>query len=138
MLPNAFRGGVCTALATSVVLVTAGLAAQQLTHGAGRCLQGRWVRGICDQLQMTDGGEVLVVEHKTRQRPCLPREEQQATAKLQVPTLLAHAERAASVALPAPLPCMAMHSSLPQQEQQASAEVQAPAHLVEVDLLWGC
>lgn len=106
------------------------LATQWLTHGPGQCLQGRWVRGICDQLQITDGGEVLVVEHKTRQRPSLPREEQQATAKLQVPPQLRHAHPAAGGCIcgTACTPIY-LHPSLPQQEPQASAEVQVPVHL---------
>jgi hypothetical protein len=36
-------------------------------------LQGRWLRGIIDQLQLGDDGRLAVVEHKTRARPTLPR-----------------------------------------------------------------
>ena len=36
-------------------------------------LQGRWVRGIIDQLQVGPDGRLAVVEHKTRSRPTLPR-----------------------------------------------------------------
>ena len=90
------------------------------------------MRGICDQLQMTDGGEVLVVEHKTRQRPSLPREEQQATAKLQVPPPLHHAERAALATLPAPFPSC-LHTSLPRQEHLAAICVELAADLQPPD-----
>ena len=35
--------------------------------------QGRWVRGIIDQLQLDGAGRLQVVEHKTRASPTLPR-----------------------------------------------------------------
>jgi hypothetical protein len=42
--------------------------------------QGRWVRGIIDQLQRGVDGRLQVVEHKTRSRPTLPRPAQVATS----------------------------------------------------------
>ena len=47
-------------------------------------LQGQWVRGIIDQLELDDAGLIRVVEHKTRRKPSLPLLAQQQTAKLQV------------------------------------------------------
>ena len=46
-------------------------------------LQGRWVRGIIDQLQVGPDGRLAVVEHKTRSRPTLPR-------PAQVPLVCSH------------------------------------------------
>lgn len=43
---------------------------------AGWRMQGRWVRGIVDQLQLDQGGRLQVVEHKTRAAPTLPRDAQ--------------------------------------------------------------
>ena len=47
-------------------------------------LQGHWIRGIIDQLELDELGRIRVVEHKTRRHPSLPRAAQQQTAKLQV------------------------------------------------------
>lgn len=47
-------------------------------------MQGKWLRGIVDQLQLDGSGRVQVVEHKTRARPTLPRASQQQSARLQV------------------------------------------------------
>ena len=49
-----------------------------------RHLQGQWVRGIIDQLELDEMGQIRVVEHKTRRKPSLPMLAQQQTAKLQV------------------------------------------------------
>ncbi|DBA95792.1 hypothetical protein WJX77_004893 [Trebouxia sp. C0004] len=49
-------------------------------------VQGQWVRGIIDQLELHDNGRIRVVEHKTRRKPSLPMLAQQQTAKLQVMT----------------------------------------------------
>lgn len=49
-------------------------------------IQGQWVRGIIDQLELDDAGLIRVIEHKTRRRPSLPLLAQQQTAKLQVMT----------------------------------------------------
>ncbi len=51
-------------------------------------MQGQWVRGIIDQLELDDTGQIRVVEHKTRRKPSLPMFAQQQTAKLQVAELL--------------------------------------------------
>lgn len=49
-------------------------------------VQGQWVRGIIDQLELDDNGHIRVVEHKTRRKPSLPMLAQQQTARLQVMT----------------------------------------------------
>ena len=48
-----------------------------------RSMQGQWVKGIVDQLELDDHGRVRVVEHKTRRRESLPLQAQQQTAHLQ-------------------------------------------------------
>ena len=47
-------------------------------------LQGQWIRGIIDQLELDESGRIRVVENKTRRKPSLPMLAQQETAKLQV------------------------------------------------------
>jgi len=48
-------------------------------------LQGKWFRGIVDELRRhPDGGAVSLVEHKTRRRPSTPGALQQNTARLQL------------------------------------------------------
>ena len=48
-------------------------------------MQGKWFRGIVDELRRdSDGGAVSVVEHKTRRRPATPGALQQDTARLQL------------------------------------------------------
>ena len=47
-------------------------------------LQGQWIRGIIDQLELDESGQIRVVENKTRRKPSLPMLAQQETAKLQV------------------------------------------------------
>lgn len=49
-------------------------------------VQGQWLRGIIDQLELDESGRIRVVENKTRRRPSLPLLAQQQTAKLQVMT----------------------------------------------------
>ncbi len=46
------------------------------------------MRGIIDQLELDDAGQIRVVEHKTRRKPSLPILAQQQTAKLQVSFVL--------------------------------------------------
>ena len=47
--------------------------------------QGKWFRGIADELRRgPDGGAVALVEHKTRRRPSTPGALQQDTARLQL------------------------------------------------------
>ncbi|DBA69738.1 TPA: hypothetical protein ACH3X2_012468 [Trebouxia sp. C0005] len=53
-------------------------------------VQGQWVRGIIDQLELDDNGQIRVVEHKTRRKPSLPMLAQQQTAKLQVAVMAAN------------------------------------------------
>jgi len=38
--------------------------------------QGRWVRGIIDQLDLDANGRLQLVEHKTRATPRLPQDSQ--------------------------------------------------------------
>lgn len=47
-------------------------------------LQGHWLRGIIDQLELDQSGQIRVVENKTRRKPLLPLLAQQETARLQV------------------------------------------------------
>ncbi|KAK9834388.1 hypothetical protein WJX74_000477 [Apatococcus lobatus] len=47
-------------------------------------LQGCWVRGIVDQIELDAEGRAVVVEHKTRRNPSLPSPAQKRTARLQV------------------------------------------------------
>ena len=47
-------------------------------------LQGHWLRGIIDQLELDQSGQIRVVENKTRRKPSLPMLAQQEIAKLQV------------------------------------------------------
>ncbi|KAK9867127.1 hypothetical protein WJX84_003384 [Apatococcus fuscideae] len=47
-------------------------------------LQGCWVRGIIDQIELDAESRAIVVEHKTRFNPSLPSHAQKRTAKLQV------------------------------------------------------
>ena len=47
-------------------------------------MQGQWIRGIIDQLELDESGGITVVENKTRRKPSLPMLAQQETAKLQV------------------------------------------------------
>ena len=60
------------------------LQAHMSLQRCGACVQGQWVRGIIDQLELDEMGQIRVVEHKTRRRPSLPMLAQQQTAKLQV------------------------------------------------------
>ncbi|DBA95793.1 TPA: hypothetical protein ACH3X1_001343 [Trebouxia sp. C0004] len=66
-------------------------------------VQGQWVRGIIDQLELHDNGRIRVVEHKTRRKPSLPMLAQQQTAKLQVAGLLSWLPSEQSI-------CIATHS----------------------------
>ena len=49
-------------------------------------LQGHWVKGIIDELQLDELGKVRIVEHKTRRRSSVPSDAQKETARLQVCT----------------------------------------------------
>ena len=54
-------------------------------EGSLTVLQGKWLRGIADELRRgPDGGAVSFVEHKTRHRPSTPGALQQDTARLQL------------------------------------------------------
>lgn len=84
-------------------------------------MQGQWVRGIIDQLELDDTGRIRVVEHKTRRKPSLPMFAQQQTAKLQVAELLSwlpteqlvcirlHVCRSSTALMYTLLPCQAAH-----------------------------
>ncbi len=84
-------------------------------------MQGQWVRGIIDQLELDDTGRIRVVEHKTRRKPSLPMFAQQQTAKLQVAELLSwlpteqlvcitmHVCRISTALMYTLLPCQAAH-----------------------------
>ncbi|KAK9909719.1 hypothetical protein WJX75_006580 [Coccomyxa subellipsoidea] len=47
-------------------------------------LQGHWVKGIIDELQLDELGKVRIVEHKTRRNSSVPSQAQKDTARLQV------------------------------------------------------
>ena len=84
-------------------------------------MQGQWVRGIIDQLELDDTGRIRVVEHKTRRKPSLPMFAQQQTAKLQVARFLSwlpteqlvcittHCCRSSTALMCVLLPCQAAH-----------------------------
>ena len=84
-------------------------------------MQGQWVRGIIDQLELDDTGRIRVVEHKTRRKPSLPMFAQQQTAKLQVAGFLSwlpteqlvcittHSCRSSTALMCVLLPCQAAH-----------------------------
>jgi hypothetical protein len=50
-------------------------------------LQGHWVKGIIDELQLDELGKVRIVEHKTRRNSSVPSQAQKDTARLQVLSL---------------------------------------------------
>jgi RecB family exonuclease len=56
----------------------------QPIQGAWGLCQGRWMRGIIDQIELDADGHALIVEHKTRRNPSLPSHAQKLTAQLQV------------------------------------------------------
>lgn len=47
-------------------------------------VQGQWIRGIIDEMELDERGRIRVAEHKTRKPPTLPRAAQQRSANLQV------------------------------------------------------
>lgn len=66
-------------------------------------LQGHWLRGIIDQLELDKSGQIRVVENKTRRKPSLPMLAQQETAKLQVRATSAQTCRKFEPSIPLPL-----------------------------------
>ncbi len=47
-------------------------------------VQGYWVKGVIDELQLDELGKVRIVEQKTRRNSSAPSEAQKDTARLQV------------------------------------------------------